>query len=380
MDFNWHADTQALINQYEDFAKIQFNGGREVAGLDREGWKACADKGLLHILEEDESSPHAYGLLPCVGVFEALGRYGADRGLLFALGAHLFGCQLPVQLHASADLHRLRLQGLASGDLVGALAVTEPQGGSNPGKMQTTAVPEGGNYILSGLKTLITNAPVADLFLIVAATRPERGSFGWTAFLVDKGTPGLSVTQLNTAGLPGAPMGEVRLEGCVVPAENVLGTPEGGLRVFTSAMLWERTGILAGFLGAAERDLASCVQYMGGRRDGDGPLTGHQAVAHRLASAKLRLERARLMLMRAAWAVDHKHKNAQQIVAMAKIDVSEAVVETAMDVMRLTAGAGWQDKFGAATALRDTLGTFFASGTSDVQLNIIAASMGLKRR
>jgi alkylation response protein AidB-like acyl-CoA dehydrogenase len=312
-------------------------------------------------------------------VLEALGRGGADRGLLFALGAHLFGCHLPLRLHAAVHQRDLA-EGLAGGGLIGALAVTEPQGGSSPGQMQTRADPVDGGYRLTGHKTLITNAPDADLFLILAATRPERGSFGWTAFVVGRGTPGLSVAPLAASGLAGAPMGDVRLDGCLVEASQVLGTPDGGLRIFTTAMQWERTGILAGFIGAAERDLAACVDYVNRRRDAEGPLAAHQAVAHRIARSKLRLERARLLLLRAAWAVEGGHKSAQQAVALAKYEAAESLVETALDLMRIGAGAGWLDRLGTATALRDTLGTLFASGTGEIQLNIVAASMGLKRR
>jgi alkylation response protein AidB-like acyl-CoA dehydrogenase len=246
--------------------------------------------------------------------------------------------------------------------------------------MATRAEATADGFRLDGIKTLVTNAPDADLFLTVAATRPQRGSFGWSAFLVPRDTPGLSVQRLTTAGLAGAPMGQVIFDGCAVPSHALLGAEGAGLRVFTTAMLWERTGILAGFLGAAERDLAACIEYVNAGRGAEGPLAAHQAVAHRIARARLRLDRARLLVLRAAWAVESRHKNGQQAVAMAKHDAAETVVETAMDVLRITAGAGWQNRLGASTALCDTLGTLFASGTSEIQLNIIAASMGLKRR
>lgn len=272
------------------------------------------------------------------------------------------------------------MDGLSSGRLIGALAVTEPQGGSNPGKMETRVEMRDGQLRLNGSKTFVTNAPEADVFLVLATTKPERGSFGWTAFAVDRNTPGLSVEPLATAGLAGAPMGTVHFHDCPIAPSSLVGAMEGGLRVFTTAMLWERTGILAGFIGAAERDLDACIAFANSRQDAAGPISAHQAISHRIARARLRLDRARLMLQRAAWAVDGKQKNAQQTVAMAKLDVSESVVETAMDILRITAGAGWINQLGAATALCDTLGTLFASGTAEVQLNIIAASMGLKRR
>jgi len=222
--------------------------------------------------------------------------------------------------------------------------------------------------------------PDADLFLVIAATDPEKGSFGWTAFVLDRQMPGLRVEKLSTAGLPGAPMGTVWLDNCTVGREHMIGKLNGGLSVFTSAMLYERTGILSGFIGAAERDLADCIEFANSRRSGEGPISRHQAVSHRIARSRLNLDRSRLVLQRAAWAVDSKQRNAQQAVAMAILEVSESLVETAMEMVRIAAGAGWTGQLPVVTALHDTLGTLFASGTSEIQLNVIAASMGLKRR
>lgn len=379
MDFSWQPHTLELIEDYSDFAESFLANRPVVHSIDREAWLACSQRGILRLLENANKNGSDSTLLQTSAIFEALGRQGADRGFLFALGAHLFGCQWPIMVHGR-DEHSAWIKGLSSGSLIGALAVTEPSSGSNPGKMDTQVKVVGNQYQLNGCKTFVTNAPDADIFLVVATTKPDMGSFGWTAFLVERNTPGLSVEKLPTAGLVGAPMGTVTFKDCMLDQTSLLGKIEGGLKVFTTAMMYERTGILAGFIGAAERDLAACADFAGSRRDADGPISAHQSISHRIARAKLRLDRARLMLQRAAWAVDHKQKNALQTVAMSKLDVSETIVETAMDIMRITAGAGWTNQLGAATALTDTLGTLFASGTAEIQLNIISASMGLKRR
>lgn len=381
MDFSWPESTRTLIRDCEALGGRLADSRPATPGLDRAGWAACAGAGLLARFGPTPPDPAAPAdLRTAVAACEALGRGGADRGLLFALGAHLYGCQVPLMVHADAAQRGRWLPGLADGSLIGALAVTEPQGGSSPDAVQTRAKPTPQGYILSGHKTLITNAPVADLFLVIATTQPERGSFGWTAFLIPAGTPGLQIRPLTTAGLPGAPMGEVILEDCALGSDQVLGGTEGGLRVFTSAMLWERTGILAGFIGAALRDLGAAVAHVNARHSGGEPLAAKQALAHRLAGARLRLERARLMILHAAWAVDTGQRGVQQSVAMAKHEAAEALVETALDLVRIGAGAGWCGALGAVDALRDALGTLFASGTAEIQLGIIAAGMGLKRR
>src|SRR5262249_3911619 len=148
------------------------------------------------------------------------------------------------------------------------------------------------------------------------------------------------------------------------------------LKVFTTSMQWERTCILAGFIGAAERDLAACVVALQTRGDGRGMLYRHQAVAHKLARIKLAIESARLVLYRAAWAIDHGRADFATA-SMAKLAVSEAVVAAASDCMRLMAGTGWRGAAPVDTngALDDALGTLFASGTSEVQLEIIARQL-----
>ena len=175
-------------------------------------------------------------------------------------------------------------------------------------------------------------------------------------------------------------MGRVALDGCFVPSEMVLGRPGTGLRIFATAMQWERTCLLAGFLGAAKRDLALSIDALRARRDGEGSVLRHQAVSHRLARLKLKLEAARLLGLRAAWMIDERRDDPTSA-AMAKLAMSEAVVETAEELLKLMAGAAWQGKpidFGAA--LNDAMGGLFASGTSEIQLEIIARSFAAETR
>ena len=157
----------------------------------------------------------------------------------------------------------------------------------------------------------------------------------------------------------------------------MLGKPGAGLSALTIAMQYERTCILAGFLGAAERDLALCAQYLHRRKDAHGALSDHQAVAHRLARMKARLESARWLLYRGAWALDHA-KEPLHTPAMVKLVLSETLMDCALDVLKLFGGAGWLDEQGVATALRDVAGILTASGTSDVQLNVIASCLPRK--
>ena len=168
-------------------------------------------------------------------------------------------------------------------------------------------------------------------------------------------------------GLPGAPMGEVTFDACPLPAIAVLGRPGAGLRVFASAMAWERSLLLAGFLGAAERNLRAAIRALAER-----DALRHQAVAHRIAAMHMRLATARHFVHTAAAALDAGREDAATA-AMAKLAASEAVIACATDTARLLAGVGWRGvPFDTAAAIADTLGTLFASGTSEIQLDTIA--------
>lgn len=353
---------------------------RQGAGLDRDAWRDVASFGLIKSALPAEWGGRARGALASFAMLEAMGRGGMDRSLLFAMGAHIFGCAIPIAAYASASQTAAWGPGLADGSIVGALAITEAAGGSSLDLIATEAVETPEGYALSGEKTLVCNAPDAGLFLVLARHFKNRGPLGLTAFLVPADTRGLTVTQLApTLGLPGAPMGKVTLASCAVPAENVLGRPGTGLKIFATAMQWERTCLLAGFLGAAERDLATCVAALRGRHDAEGSVMRHQAVSHRLARLKLKLEAARLLALKAAWAIDRRHDDTTGA-AMAKLALSEAVVDTAEETLKLMAGSAWQGRpidFGSA--LHDALGGLFASGTSEIQLDIVARSLAADR-
>ena len=307
-------------------------------------------------------------------MLEAIGRGGADRGLLMAAGAHLFGCAIPVATHATPAQADQWLRPLRIGEAIGALAVTEPDGGSSFDRMATTAAATSDGIVLNGRKTLVCNAQHAGLFLVMARQFPDRGALGLTAFLVPRGAKGVHVEPITTAtGLPGAAMGDLVLDNCTLPDTAVLGRPGAGLRVFMTAMKWERCGLLAGFIGAADRDLTVCAQALAARCDG-APLR-HQAVLHRMARMKVRLETARLMLRRAASSIDAGHDD-HTASAMAKLVISEALFHCAQDAARLLAGSGWRGTpFDTSATLIDALGGLFASGTSEIQLDLIARSV-----
>jgi alkylation response protein AidB-like acyl-CoA dehydrogenase len=380
MEFALTSALREQADRARKFAQTHAAAHGASGGFNRAAWDEASAFGIYKTALPASWGGRAEGAVAAFAIFEALGRGGMDRSLLFAMGAHLFGCALPVAAHATPDQNAKWGAGLCDGSIIGALAVTEPAGGSSFDLIATQASEALNGYILTGEKTLVCNAPDAGLLLVLARQFKDRGPLGLTAFLVPRDAPGLSITRIPSLGLSGAPMGKVVLAQCQVPASAVLGRPGAGLRIFATAMQWERTCLLAGFLGAAERDLAVCVDAFRTRRDSGGALFRHQAISHRLARLKLKLDSARLVGLASASAID-RHRDDGMAAAMAKLAISEAVEETAEQLLKLMAGSAWQGQpldFGKA--LDDTFGGLFASGTSEIQLDIIARALASEPR
>lgn len=366
------AQAAAFANQVTTEA-----GPNRHGDFDRHIWRQCADYGLLRMPLPTDHVPSGASLCEIFAVLEGLGYGGLDEGLLFALGAHLWTVILPVRDCGTDEQQHRYLTGLTDGTLIGANASTEPQAGSDVFAMSTRATRDGPHYVLNGSKTLITNAPIADLFVIYATLDPALGPLGITSFLVDADTAGLKCeAPLDKMGLRTAPMGELTLEDCRVPAENVLGREGRGAKVFMSAMEYERAGLLAPSLGIMRRQLEACTTYARTRRQFDQPIGRHQAVAHRIVDMQVRLDAAQALVYRVAYLKDQA-KPASQEAATAKLYVSEAYVQSSMDTMRIHGGQSYLTVNGLEADLRNAIGALFYSGTSDIQRNIIARALNI---
>ena len=372
MDFSLSDNDRALWESARRLALGELQLAGPASGFDHSAWNRISELGVFQVDPAD--TPGA--LARTTHLLEALGTGGADRGLLFAAGAHFFGCLWPLLQLGTPAQRELWGPPLESGRAIGALAITEPEAGSAISALSTSVTTEGDQVVLHGHKTLVTNATVAQVLLLIAKEFPNRGSLGLSAFLVPTNTPGVSLRPIQTIGLEGAPSGEVELNSVRLPATSRLGAAGGGLGVLLAAMQAERTAILAGFLGAAEFDLARCHHYLKSRRrtGEQSSLADHQAVQHTLAEIRCRLESARWLLYRGLWEVT-QGRDRIAWPAMVKKCVSEAVYECAHDIQCLYAGAGWRNLNRSATAVQDTMAILAASGTTEVQLNTIASQL-----
>ena len=308
---------------------------------------------------------------------EALGRGSRDNGFSFAINAHLWGCVNPILAFGTDAQREAYLPRLTNGEWIGALGATEREAGSDIFSLKTRATRRDDAYVLSGGKTLITNAPVADVHIVLATLDPQRGAFGLTAFIVERGTPGLRVSErIDKMGLATAQMGELALEECIVPARQRLGAEGAGLAIFNHTMEWERGFILSFAVGAMERQLEACVAYARGRKQFGQPIAQFQALSDRLGDMRVRWETARLVLYRFAW-LKQEQKAAPAEAAMTKLALSEAWVRSCEDAMRIYGGYGFLTRTGVERELRDALGSLSFSGTAEMQRRVIAGLMQL---
>ncbi len=381
MDFAWTPEQLEVRKGVIEFAQGELRDGLVARDHDsaasRALWKKCADFGI-----QGSAVPEAYGglgndILTTMLIMEGLGYGCRDNGLIFGLNAQMWSVQHPILTFGTEEQKQRYLPGLCAGETVGAHGMTEPDSGSDAYSMRTTAVRHGDGYVLNGTKTMVTNAPWCDMAVVFAATKPGAGHAGISAFLVERGTPGFTVSaDMHKMGLRTSPMGELVLEECVVPESSRLG-PEGiCAAIFNSSMEWERACILGSHVGAMERQLEECVRYARDRKQFEQPIGRFQSVSNRIADMKVRLETCRLILYRVAW-LKKIGKSAVIDAAIAKLYISECFVQSSMDAVRIHGGYGYMTEFEVERDLRDAIGGTLYSGTSDIQRNIIARLMGV---
>jgi alkylation response protein AidB-like acyl-CoA dehydrogenase len=381
MDFAWSAEQLEFRETVVQFARkalqddlIQRDHSAEFS---RELWARCGEFGIQGLPFPEELGGGGRDILTTILGMEALGYGCKDNGLLFGLAAQMWSVQMPIHRFGNEEQKRRFLPRLNSGEWIGAHAMSEPDSGSDAFALRTTATLDGDHYILNGTKTFVSEAPVADLFLVFTTIDRTKGALGLTPFLVERDTPGFSVgKKISKMGLKTSPMAELFFENCRVPATNRLGREGRGVQLFNDSMEWERGCILASNIGSMERLVEDAVRYARERKQFGKAIGEFQGVSHRIADMKVRLEAARLLLYQAAWAKD-RAQSAGMHAAIAKLYLGEAMVQSCLDAVQLRGGYGYTAEYEVERDLRDAVGGTLYSGTSEIQRNLIARGIGL---
>jgi alkylation response protein AidB-like acyl-CoA dehydrogenase len=381
MHFSWTAEQRELRDSVRDFARSCLSEDDRAAapdaGLSRARWRTCAEFGIQGLPIPEEYGGRGRDALTAVLALESLGAACPDQGFLLSIQAHIWSVEMPILRFGSGKQRRRILPKMCDGSWIGSIAVTEPESGSDALALTTRAERRGDRYVINGSKTLVTNAPDADLMLAFATVDRGKGIWGVTAFLVERDTAGFSIGKpIDKLGLDTSPMADVYFDDCEIPVESVLGQEGQGAAIFNHTMAWERGCILAGTVGAMERQLDECLQYVRTRRQFGKPIGDFQLIAAKIADMKVRLETSRLLLYRAAWSLARGEHNAADG-ATAKLYISEAAVYSALDAIQMHGGHGYTREYAAERELRDAVGSRLYGGTSEIQRLIIARSLGL---
>ena len=310
----------------------------------------------------------------CIAI-EELSRVCASTGVICSVNNSLSGW--PLYTYGNADQHERYLRDMLAGKRLGAYGLTEPNAGSDVVSMQTTAVksPGGRSYVLNGQKLFITNAGLAETYVVFAQTDKAASHKGQTAFLLEKGMSGFRIGKPeDKLGIRGAPCCPLFFEDVDVPSENVLGPVGEGFKVAMKTLDGGRLGIASQALGIAVGAYEASLAYAQERKQFGKPIGSNQAIQWKLADMATRIDAARLLIHRAAQLKDLKAPYSKEA-AMAKVYASETAMWTAAEAVQIHGGNGYTKDYPVERAFRDAKITEIYEGTSEIQRMVIANNL-----
>jgi alkylation response protein AidB-like acyl-CoA dehydrogenase len=341
-------------------------------------WKKLAEQGLMKMMTDPASGGTGSGLAHTLLALEGLGHGSRDNGLNFALASQILSTQVALERFGTDEQKTEWLTRLLNGDAFAALAMTEPDSGSDAYSLQATAEPlDDGTYRLNGHKAYITFGSNFDVAIVFASTNPSAGQWGITAFLVPAELDGVEkVGNRNKMGMRTTPFGDITFTDVILPASAVLGRSGSGASIFNAVLEIERSFVFITQVGAMERQLDETIAYANSRIQGGGPISRHQAIAHRIVGMKQRHETARLFVYKAAIAVA-SGKQAPMAAALAKMAACDVGIASSVDAASVHGAQGYVTEYEVEREIRDAVGGLAYSGTSDIQRNIVARLLGL---
>jgi isovaleryl-CoA dehydrogenase len=335
----------------------------------RQLWPRLGEQGLLGITVPERWGGADLGYLAHVIVMEEISRASASVGLSY--GAHSNLCVNQLRLNGSDAQRDAYLPRLVSGEHVGALAMSEPDAGSDVMSMQLRAERRGDEYVLDGRKMWITNGPDADILIVYAKSRPEGGSKGISAFIVERGTPGFSTAQkLDKLGMRGSSTCELVFDDCRIPARNLLGGENQGARVLMSGLDYERAVLAGGPLGIMAAALDLVLPYVHDRKQFGQPIGSFQLMQAKVADMYTQLNAARAYVYAVARACDERRPTRQDAAA-AILFASERATQIALEAIQALGGNGYINEFPAGRLLRDAKLYEIGAGTQEIRRGLI---------
>ncbi|WP_405983448.1 acyl-CoA dehydrogenase family protein [Streptomyces sp. NBC_00872] len=349
----------------------------EQATFSWDKWKLIRETGILALPFDERWGGLGQSLLTTMYLLEGLGEHCRDSGLSFSVTTTMASTGVPVDKFGTDEQKERYLTRICSGELIGAHAITEAEGGSDAMAMTTRAVRDGDQFVLNGSKIFVSNGPVADVFVVYARTHPDGGALGVTAFLVDRDTPGLTIGKpTKKMGLRTSPLSELFFDECRIPRTQVLGRVGGGFIVLDYVMKREILFSFVVNVGEMQHRLDRCLDYAKTRRSFGKPIGSYQSVANKIVDTKIRLETAR------KWLYDTGERlaageNVTTDLAIAKLVTSESNLATSLIAVQIFGGHGYMTEYGLEKDVRNAVAGTIYSGTTEIQYNRIASMLGL---
>jgi alkylation response protein AidB-like acyl-CoA dehydrogenase len=377
MDFELSAEQTQLRRTVRAFADKELaphsREWDERQEFPREVFARLGELGLAGCCWPEEYGGSGLSTIDWAIVMEELAR--ADAGVALSLAAHHSLCSAHLNLAGNEEQKGRFLPPLARGQKVGCWGLTEPGSGSDAGGMRTTAVKDGGHWILNGSKNFITNGGIADTAVIMAVTDRAAVKKGISAFVVERETKGFRAGKKeDKLGVRSSVTSELVLEDCRVPAENLVGCEGMGFVDTLKILDKGRVGIAAFSVGIAAAALEASMRYALGRRQFGHPIADFQAIQFKVAEMATRTDAARLLTWRAAAMADAGKGHTAES-AMAKLFASEAAVEIALEAVQIHGGYGYLKDYPVERYLRDAKIGTIGEGTSEVQRLVIARQL-----
>jgi acyl-CoA dehydrogenase len=331
------------------------------------------DLGLFSIPFPEQYGGGGFGEIGYCLALEELGH--ANAAISNIIGGHCSLSGMAIVHGGSHELQQRYIPLMATGEKLGAFALTEPNAGSDAAHIETTAVRDGSHYVLNGSKLWVSNGPMADLYTVFAVTDKSKGAKGITAFVVDRDTPGVKVGKVDEKmGLRGSRTSELFFEDARVPVENLIGEEGHGFRVAMQTLDGARIALGASCVGQAQAALDLAVRYSKQRIQFGRPIAVNQAIQWMLADSEVEIHAARTMVYHAAWKIDAGQRASHEaaIVKLYCTEMTNRVVDRAVQVH---GGMGYMKEFDVERMYRDARILRIYEGTSEVQRMIIAADL-----
>jgi alkylation response protein AidB-like acyl-CoA dehydrogenase len=377
MDFTFTEEQLMIRDAARDFARTELLPGvierDEKQLFPAEQIKKMSELGFLGMMVDPDYGGGGMDTVSYVLAMEEISKIDASASVVMSVNNSLVCWGL--ETYGTQEQKDKYLTRLATGEVIGAFCLSEPEAGSDATSQRTTAVDKGDHYVVNGTKNWITNGNSASVYLVMAQTHPEKGHKGINALILEKGMEGFEIgLKENKLGIRGSDTHSLMFNNVKVPKENRIGDDGFGFSFAMKTLAGGRIGIAAQALGIASGAYELALEYSKQRKAFGKEISKHQAIAFKLADMATEIETARLLCLKAAWDKDN-NKNYDRSGAMAKLYASEVAMKTTVEAVQIHGGYGYVKEYHVERLMRDAKITQIYEGTSEIQKIVISRGL-----